>query len=680
MLPVETPFKTYTGLDGKPLDQGFVYFGQPNQNPITDPVTVYWDAAGTMPASQPLRTTNGYIVRSGTPANVFFDGAYSELVQTKAGVQVFYARTSDEFSIATQVSNLAKQAGASLIGFIQAGVGAVKRTVQDELRDTIKITQFGGAVGVTNAANKAALQKAIAAADAAGGGYVVVPGGINYGYVRTNPSTHPDFAGCSTSITVIDYGVGDSYADPAQDGAQIRQFFSTPNPGNADANVIYHRAGWHPAHLISNDAKLAAPGAPSRTDLDNRRVSLFFENDGSSTWRVGQGNRIGKTLTDEELSNFVIESYTMPGDTLGNWAPLIIERKTGNFAFGQGNTTPQAGYYFKPMTPGFPVMVLEGLDVAPSFVMRNSNGSGDDIQLQNRSGDFVFSIPALGDAVFIKKATRYMGIGAAGNFMLDVADSRSGSFVSKINNTNATNGRVLYLASSSAPGTGWDALLAEASGGNAIFRLRGDGNGFCDGAWAGGGADRAEMFEWADGNPDGWGGDKKSAGSNRAGYVVALINGKIKICEPGETPIGVVSLTYDSLGNAAPLNWASKFLSDEFGCPVMEACETVEWEDRILRESTQDANHYDVKKHSYYADEVPDGVIVPADAKRTAAQRRKVNQAFDNSATYIPRTARKEWDAIGILGICRIRKGQITAPSWLRLRNVSDQVEEWLVR
>ena len=55
MLPVESPFKTYTDLDGKPLDNGYVYFGLPNQNPETAPVTVYWDAAGTIPAAQPLR-------------------------------------------------------------------------------------------------------------------------------------------------------------------------------------------------------------------------------------------------------------------------------------------------------------------------------------------------------------------------------------------------------------------------------------------------------------------------------------------------------------------------------------------------------------------------------------------------------------------------------------------------
>lgn len=134
MLPVETPFKVYTGLDGKPLDNGYVYFGIANQNPITAPVTVYWDAAGTQPAAQPLRTVNGYIMRAGTPANVFFDGAYSELVQDSKGRQVFYARTSDDFSIVSALLNfialIASSVGASLVGFIQAGAGAVMGTLQ----------------------------------------------------------------------------------------------------------------------------------------------------------------------------------------------------------------------------------------------------------------------------------------------------------------------------------------------------------------------------------------------------------------------------------------------------------------------------------------------------------------------------------------------------------------------
>jgi len=139
MLPVETPFKTYTGLDGKPLDNGYVYFGQPDKDPIAHPVTVYWDVAGTLPAAQPLRTVNGYIIRNGTPANVFYDGPYSELVKDSKGRQVYYARTSEEFSIASAVAtflrDVAGAAGSSLIGFIQAGADAIRRTAQTKLRE-----------------------------------------------------------------------------------------------------------------------------------------------------------------------------------------------------------------------------------------------------------------------------------------------------------------------------------------------------------------------------------------------------------------------------------------------------------------------------------------------------------------------------------------------------------------
>jgi hypothetical protein len=143
MLPVEQPFKTYTGLDGKPLTDGSVYFGITGQDPITHPVTVYWDAAGTLPASQPLQTVNGYIVNdSGSPANVFYDSAYSETVLDSKGRQVFYAPTSDDFSIASFVLGLAKSAGASLIGFIQSGIGAVRQTVQDALRERMSMAQF----------------------------------------------------------------------------------------------------------------------------------------------------------------------------------------------------------------------------------------------------------------------------------------------------------------------------------------------------------------------------------------------------------------------------------------------------------------------------------------------------------------------------------------------------------
>lgn len=144
MLPVETPFKTYTGIDGKPLDNGYVYIGLPSQDPIAHPVTVYWDAAGTTPAAQPLRTVNGYIVNDASaPANVYYNAPYSELVKDSKGRQVCYAQNSDDFSIGSLVSGLAGSGGANKVGFMQAGANSVARTMQAKGRDRVSLKDKG---------------------------------------------------------------------------------------------------------------------------------------------------------------------------------------------------------------------------------------------------------------------------------------------------------------------------------------------------------------------------------------------------------------------------------------------------------------------------------------------------------------------------------------------------------
>ena len=41
---------------------------------------------------------------------------------------------------------------------------------------------------------------------------------------------------------------------------------------------------------------------------------------------------------------------------------------------------------------------------------------------------------------------------------------------------------------------------------------------------------------------------------------------------------------------------------------------------------------------------------------------------------------REEWDAVGLLGQLRMKKGQKTGTNWIKMRDISDTVEEWLVR
>lgn len=94
------PFAQVFGLDGLPLDNGKIYIGTANQDPQFNPVQVYWDAAASIPAAQPIRTVAGYISYNGAPARLYVSGNYSLRVSTKNDQQVYYV--ADVLMIGTQ--------------------------------------------------------------------------------------------------------------------------------------------------------------------------------------------------------------------------------------------------------------------------------------------------------------------------------------------------------------------------------------------------------------------------------------------------------------------------------------------------------------------------------------------------------------------------------------------------
>ena len=88
-LSVEPPYPAFAGTDGQPLDDGFINVGVVNLNPITNPIAAFFDAALTIPAAQPIRTSGGYPVYQGTPARFYVGSDYSIQVKDKNGSVVY---------------------------------------------------------------------------------------------------------------------------------------------------------------------------------------------------------------------------------------------------------------------------------------------------------------------------------------------------------------------------------------------------------------------------------------------------------------------------------------------------------------------------------------------------------------------------------------------------------------
>ncbi len=144
MTPLQSPFAQFFDRTGAPLSNGSIFVGAAGQNPETAPITVYWDEAGTQPAAQPIRTMNGYPVRSGTPAAIFLTGDYSLTVKDSAGRLVFYAAKASEFSPDARLrADLAASSGARLVGLKRSAADAVAHTIADVVTGTpISLFEF----------------------------------------------------------------------------------------------------------------------------------------------------------------------------------------------------------------------------------------------------------------------------------------------------------------------------------------------------------------------------------------------------------------------------------------------------------------------------------------------------------------------------------------------------------
>jgi hypothetical protein len=225
-LSISVPYPVFSGQDGLPLDNGYVWIGTANLYPITNPILVYFDEALTIQATQPLRTINGFISNAGTPAQIYVDAVnYSILVQDSKGTMVYnfpdgtgvdarYTPGPDSLlfpggpiSIDSALDQITdKDSGSSIIGFNQAGAGAVSRTVEAKLREYIVSVKDYGATGdgVTN--DRAAINLAFDEVIGRGYGTVFFPFGT---YFISDFIGNTDFSGNTQPVSIgVDADLG----------------------------------------------------------------------------------------------------------------------------------------------------------------------------------------------------------------------------------------------------------------------------------------------------------------------------------------------------------------------------------------------------------------------------------------------------------------------------------------
>lgn len=153
-------------------------------------------------------------------------------------------------------------------------------------------------------------------------------------------------------------------------------------------------------------------------------------------------------------------------------------------------------------------------------------------------------------------------------------------------------------------------------------RIDYNGKLWCKQAYSSTGADYAELFEWADGNPD---------NEDRRGYFVTVEGKKIKKAQAGDYILGIISGNPSVIGNT-DMEWYGQFMRDEFGTFIKE-------------------NYKETVKEPVMDEE---GNVTEKE-KEVDVEFYKVNPDYDPDAPYTFRLDRPEWDAVGMVGVLPVR-------------------------
>lgn len=415
--------------------------------------------------------------------------------------------------------------------------------------------------------------------------------------------------------------------------------------------------------------------------------AIRLTSDGAN-WR-GELNRIPATSPASQTSAFTVASadegrlFLCDTTSTAFTATLLAAATAGN-GFRVGFKKTNSGISNALTIDGDGSETIDGATTYTILgqyeaIWLRSDGTSWHIENPPRFNDLFVNddITSLGD-VTIKSPSSSVGavsVAQAGNAPVLFAEAQGASYDDQIL-------RLFAYRSANSAFDFWRGTSDSDGTPDVESRAVGSGDVVCDGSFTGGGADFAEMFEWADGNP---------LGEDRTGYTVVVEGDKVAIATAAHDPnaiVGAVSAKPTIIGNN-PQNWPKKRVLDAQGKKVMEPF--------VQRQ----VEVFDRKRGwiGYWlaADVIPDtdGLFdhaervfrtVPKAATRThdgdgeRLMRPVVSAAFNREQKYVPRSERPEWAKVGFVGRIPIRDTEPVNPRWVRLKALPNGFTEYLVR
>ena len=375
MTTLATPPKLqFFDANGKPLAGGKLYTYAAG---TTTPLATYTDYGGGTANPNPV------ILDSRGEANVWLGTAlYKFKLTTSTNVDVW---TVDNVGGAATLAALAASGGSSLVGFLQAGTGAVPTTVQAKLRESVSVKDFG-AVGDGTTDDASAVQLAINRVATLGRGLVVFPPGSTY-YLNSQINL------CD-NLVLWGYGakikIGSGFA--GINNPLFKNFsgtsFTAPGTRLASKNIAFLGfevdgqdvgvAGSTVPNASMHGAIICCGGWDANTGVDNFVVKdcnmYSFAGAGVMTWHSSNVN-----ISQNQFANFFANTSLSIGSCIDHH-DLSNSTITNNRINHTSTGLSWHGMVILDWTTGCTNVVIDG------NVITNMNG-GDGISCEGNSGN-----------------------------------------------------------------------------------------------------------------------------------------------------------------------------------------------------------------------------------------------------------------------------------------------------